>query len=104
MVVISQHDCFSLRSLLIYYGVLKLGFYVVFIVCLSLRVMLLQSFLVVVFLSLRLMCLCAEPTRLRICTFRNSPVTCIETLNGEKVTSKNTHVMLAFKMELNVYL
>ena len=41
---------------------------------------------------------------LRIGIFRSSPVTCIETLNGEKITSKSTHVMLAFKMELNVYL
>ncbi len=55
MVVISQHDCFSLRSLLIYYGVLKLCFYIVFIVCLSLRVMLLLSSFVVVVLPLQLM-------------------------------------------------
>ena len=50
MVVISQHDCFSLRRLLIYYGVLQFCFAIIFIVCLSLRVMLLLSFLVVVVL------------------------------------------------------
>ena len=49
---------FSLRRLLIYYGVLKLYFYIVFIVCLSLRVMLLLSSFVVVVLPLQLMWLC----------------------------------------------
>ena len=58
MVVISQHDCFSLRRLLIYYGVLQFCFDIICIVCLSLRVMLLLSFLVVVVLPFHLMWLC----------------------------------------------